>query len=331
MSSRRWTQSILKEINPEYSLEGRLLKLKLQYFGHLMWRAKTLEKTLMLGKTEGRRRWQRMRWHHQLNECGFKQTPRDSGGHSRAWHSAVHEVKKSQTWLSNWTTTTRMDELCRHPIQMGTHSTGRTVEAWEGAFELGQVAQGEGGFMVRGPHWMHWRKQGKAREDQLQTESKLTDHPRAERSGAAGQRWAAAGRNTTQGRCPPQCWSQRTLHQHHWRKNEWMVLFISSGRCWCQHWVTGRTRVPWSRKWQPTPAFLPGESQGQRSLAGCSPRGCKDSDLTDGLSTQAAQHTLEYPKDASKSFPAGPVNCNQRFCRKWVFHCLLFIPQWSYN
>ena len=63
-TARRSNQSILKEINLEYSLEGQMLKLKLQYFGHLMWRADSLEKTLMLGKTEGRRRrgWQRMRW-----------------------------------------------------------------------------------------------------------------------------------------------------------------------------------------------------------------------------------------------------------------------------
>ena len=64
LTARRSNQSILKETNPEYSLEGLMLKLKLQYFGHLMQRAKSLEKTLMLGKTEGRRRkgWQRMRW-----------------------------------------------------------------------------------------------------------------------------------------------------------------------------------------------------------------------------------------------------------------------------
>ena len=63
MTARRSNQSILIEINPEYSLEGLMLKLKLQYFGHLMWRADSLEKTLMLGKTEGKRRgWQRMRW-----------------------------------------------------------------------------------------------------------------------------------------------------------------------------------------------------------------------------------------------------------------------------
>ena len=64
------TSQILKEINPEYSLEGLMLKLKLQYFGHLMWRADSLEKTLMLGKIEGGRRrgWQMVEWHHQLAE-----------------------------------------------------------------------------------------------------------------------------------------------------------------------------------------------------------------------------------------------------------------------
>ena len=67
-TERKSRQSVLKEITPEYSLEGLMLKLKLQYFGHLMWRADSLEKTLMLGKTEGRRRrgWQRMRWLHGI-------------------------------------------------------------------------------------------------------------------------------------------------------------------------------------------------------------------------------------------------------------------------
>ena len=78
---KRSNQSILKEINPEYSLAGVMLKLKLQYFGHLMQRADSLEKTLMLGKIEGRRRrgQQRMRWlDHRLNAQKFEQTPGDS-------------------------------------------------------------------------------------------------------------------------------------------------------------------------------------------------------------------------------------------------------------
>ena len=83
-TARRSNQSILKEINPEYSFEGPMLKLKLQYFGHLMWRANSLEKTWMLGKIEGRRRRgaiedEMTEWHHWLNGHEFKQTPGDSG------------------------------------------------------------------------------------------------------------------------------------------------------------------------------------------------------------------------------------------------------------
>ena len=77
-TARRSNQSILKDINPEYSLEGLMLKLKLQYFGHLMQRADSLEKTLILGKIEGRRRgWQKgmVGWHHQLNGHEFEQAP----------------------------------------------------------------------------------------------------------------------------------------------------------------------------------------------------------------------------------------------------------------
>ena len=100
-------QSILKEISPEYSLEGLLLKLKLQYFGRLMRRADSLEKTLMLGRIEGKRRgWQRdemVGWHHRLDGHEFEKAPRDGVGHRETWHAAVHGVAKSQTRLSNWT------------------------------------------------------------------------------------------------------------------------------------------------------------------------------------------------------------------------------------
>ena len=76
-TARRSNQSILKEISSEYSLEGLMLKRKLQYFGHLMWRTDSLEKTLRLQNIEGRRRrgWQKMRWHHWLNGQEFKQAP----------------------------------------------------------------------------------------------------------------------------------------------------------------------------------------------------------------------------------------------------------------
>ena len=103
-------QSSLREINPEYSLQGLILKVKLQHFGHLMWTDDSLEKSLMLGNNGGRRRrgHQRMRWLCSITEAmdlnlgKLWEMVRDR----KAWHAEVHGVAKSQTWLGDWTTTT---------------------------------------------------------------------------------------------------------------------------------------------------------------------------------------------------------------------------------
>ena len=108
-TAKRSEQSILKEISPEYSLEGLMLNLKLRYFGHLMQRADSLEKTQMLkwlkARGKGNGRGEMVGWHHPLNGYEFEQSPGD-GERQEAWGAAVHGVTKNRTWLSDWTTTT---------------------------------------------------------------------------------------------------------------------------------------------------------------------------------------------------------------------------------
>ena len=139
-TARRSSQSIQKEMSPEYSLEGLMLKLKFQYFGHLMWKTDSLEKTLMLGEIEGRRRrgQQRMRWldgmtySMDLSLSKLRELVMDR----ETWCAAVHGIAKSQTGLSDWTELNQ-SSFCPKLIKLS--SWDRDTRTWGKFFKISTI------------------------------------------------------------------------------------------------------------------------------------------------------------------------------------------------